>query len=98
VVDDVPFVQFAGGAGGVELDFPLVTAEQRLRAPVFRTFLAERALTARVSEGKNGEVFLDVDLPGDPVRVAQVAHDLLTGVWEVDPAAKLTFLGESLGD
>lgn len=98
VVNATPFLQFAGGAGGIEMDFPVITAEQRERAPAFRLFLKERGLTARVTEGKNGEVFLDVDLPGDPVRVAQLARDLLIDVWEIAPSAALTFLGEGVGD
>lgn len=97
VVDALPFVQFAGGAGGIEMDFPLVTDDQREREKAFRRFLVERGLTARVTEGDNGERFLDVDLPGDPSRVAQLARDVLTEVWEVGPSARLTFMGESVG-
>ena len=98
VVDAAPFVQFAGGAGGIEWDFPLVTDDQRERAKAFRSFLVARGLTARVTEGDNGERFLDVDFPGDPSRVAQIARDALTEIWGVEPSAMLTFMGESVGD
>jgi hypothetical protein len=37
-----------------------------------------------------------VDLPGDPNRVAQLGRDVLTEVWDVGPAARLKFMGESV--
>lgn len=97
VVGAEPFVQFGGGADGIEMEFPLITPEQRSRESALRRFLDEPGLKMRVTFGDNGAQFLDVDLPGEPNYVAQLARDVLTSVMGVEQSGALSFMGEGLG-
>jgi hypothetical protein len=97
VVGGEAFVQFAGGPGGVQWDFPVVTKDQRALEGAFRAYCGQHGLAIADRYDEGAQQYLDVDLPADASRIAQIVHDALTGIMGVDPSARLTFLGESVG-
>ena len=97
VVGGEEFVQFAGGPGGVQWDFPVVTKEQRAWVSGFQDYCRQFGLEPHERPDEGGQMYLDVDLPSDASRIAQIARDTLVSVMGVDPSARLTFMGEGVG-
>jgi hypothetical protein len=97
VVDAEPFVQFTGGAAGIEMDFPMITTAQRERKESLRRFFEARGLRTRATFGSNGGEFLDVDVLPDPARLTDITTTVLTDVFHVSRSAQLQFMGEGPG-
>lgn len=97
VVGGEEFVQFAGGPGGVQWDFPIVTKEQRVWEGAFRDYCKQHGLAPYERKDEGAQQYLDVDLPGDASRIAQIVHDVLINIMGVDASARLIFMGEGVG-
>jgi len=85
------FVQFSKYGKNIELDFPLVTDNQKILEPKFREVCKVHALEIRDSEGSDGSRFLDVDLPQGTEKRATIVKNILTDVFDVTERAKLKF-------
>jgi len=90
------FLQFNASKAAIELDFPLVTADQRAHEKAFRQFCRGPDLSLRESSGSDGSRFLDCDLPHDAHRAAEIARQALRALFGVADSAPLTFEGELL--
>jgi len=90
------FLQFSASSTGIELDFPLLTAEQQTYEKVFRQFCRGPDLSLRESSGSDGSRFLDCDMPRDAHRAAEIARQALRDLFGVADSARLTFEGDLL--
>lgn len=71
------FVQFTGGFKGVQMDFPLVTSEQKeFRSSVERV-AGSMNLSSVINIGTDGSEFLDFDLHGSPAEVSNLVETFL---------------------
>jgi hypothetical protein len=91
------FVQFSASDESVQMDFPLVTVAQQAREAAMRAFFEARDTPIMENHGSDGERFLDVELSGDPERIAEVTRDVLADVFDATPADRLHFDGHGLG-
>jgi hypothetical protein len=88
------FVQFTGGRGGVEMDFPLVEADQRMREPAIREFLQKRGLNIVEKRGSDGSRFLDVLIPPNPAELAEHTRLAFAEVFGIPNGATVEVMGE----
>ena len=93
-VDGEEFVQFTGGIGGVEMDFPLITEPQRAREAAIRRFITEHGHRVRVTFGSDGSQFLDIDLPADASMIAKLTERVFTDLFGLSSSITLRFTGE----
>jgi hypothetical protein len=90
------FLQFSADSTGIELDFPLVTAEQEKRELAIRRFCQGPDMSLRESSGSDGSRFLDCDLPRDARRAAEIARQALQDLFGVAESGRLLFQGDLL--
>jgi len=90
------FLQFSADSTGIELDFPLVTAEQQKREQAIRRFCQGPDRLLRESSGSDGSRFLDCDLPRDARRGAEIARQALKELFGVVESAGLILQGDLL--
>jgi len=90
------FLQFSASSAAIEVDFPLVTAEQQALEEAFRKFCRAPDMSLRESSGSDGSRFLDCDLPRDAHRAAEIAGQALRDLFGMDDSAGLTFEGDLL--
>jgi len=88
------FVQFSGGRGGVEMDFPLVEADQLAREQAIREFSKKRGLNVVENRGSDGSRFLDILLPPDPTKLAEYTKSAFAEVLEISSEATVEVMGE----
>jgi len=90
------FLQFSASSAAIELDFPLVTAEQQAHEKAIRQFCRGPDMSLRESSGSDGSRFLDCNLPRDAHRAAEIARQALRDLFGVADSARLTFAGDLL--
>jgi hypothetical protein len=96
-VQDTPhFLQFSAGPEAIELDYPLITAEQRKREGAFRRFCTGAGLTLRDTTGSDGSRFLDCDLPRDVGAAAATVRRALQDLFGASATTRLLFRGDRL--
>lgn len=88
------FIQFTGDQTGVQLDFPLVRARQKIMEPSFRETAKKLGVTVVESEGSDGSRFLDVNIEGSPSEVRQVSSAFLAKFFHVTDDSDLEFEAE----
>jgi len=97
VVDADPFLQFTGGPSGAQMDFPLITAAERARAPFIRRFFDGRKLHVRGTFGSDGAGFIDIDLPADAAFIAKIAGAAFDGFSVSEPLSNWSSWVNALG-
>ena len=90
------FIQFTGGSSGVEMDFPLVTPDQKAREPIIRAFCDRYHLRLRVSFGTDGSGFLDVDLAPDVGMISTVVRAAFAEIFDVREPMTVDYLSAGL--
>ena len=96
-LEDTPhFVQFSAGADVIELDYPIVTVEQRSREAAVRQFCTTAGHRLRETTGSNGARFLDCDLPRDATLAAAAVRQALEAVFGATATTRLLFGGDRL--
>jgi hypothetical protein len=90
------FLQFSASSEGIELDYPLVTEEQKKREGALRTVCSGAGLRLRESTGSDGTRFLDCDLPRDAKVAAAAVRRALELMFGASPDTQLLFGGDRL--
>ena len=90
------FLQFSADTNAIELDFPLVTADQKSREGSVRSFCQGAGFTLRESTGSDGTRFLDCDLPRDAKLAAPAVQRALRELFGVADSVQLLFEGDKL--
>ena len=90
------FFQFSTDSSAIELDFPLITADQKSREAGFRTVCQTLGFHLRESTGSDGSQFLDCALPRDVPRASVAVQRALRSVFGVADSTALDFEGDKL--
>jgi hypothetical protein len=90
------FLQFTASADAIEMDYPLVSDEQRQREDLLRTLCTAAGLRFRQTEGSDGTKFLDCDLPHDAARAAAIVRRALEELFGATSTTQLLFSGAGL--
>ena len=90
------FLQFTAGPETIQIDHPLITAEQVRREAALRTDFETAGLSPYESEGSDGSRFLDCDVPRDAAGAAILVRRLLESQFGVNPSTELRFIGNGL--
>ena len=90
------FLQFTANAGAIEMDYPLVSKEQRQREDVLRTFCTGAGLRLRQTQGSDGTQFLDCDLPHDIAPAAAIVRRALEELFGATSTTQFLFSGDGL--
>lgn len=90
------FVQYSGGTTGIQLDLPMVTRSHQDRETRIRAFLAGRGERVVERRGTDGARFLDVDLPADPERLAQLTAGIVCEVFGAPATVRLVIQSDGL--
>jgi hypothetical protein len=93
---DDAFLQFTAGPETIQIDHPLITANQIQREDALRRVLAAARLTPYEIRESDGSRFLDCDVPRDAVGAAILVRKLLESLFDVTAATELRFIGEGL--
>ena len=97
VVNSPDFIQFSAAPRVVQIDFPLVTPEQRAREGQIRAFFMARDLEIIENYGSDGTRFLDVDLRATAAGVASLTAQAFVELFGTPSDAALNFSGDGLG-
>jgi len=90
------FVQYSGGATGIQLDLPLITPHQQEREAAIHAFFAKQGERVIERRGTDGARFVDVDLPADPDRLARLTAGLVSEVFGASRIVKLVVQSDGL--
>ena len=85
------FVQFSRDGKNVEMDFPLVTPQQKALELKFRAVCKKQNLDIREVIGSDESLFLDADLPKATRDRANIVKNILTDVFDITESEKLKF-------
>jgi hypothetical protein len=84
------FIQFTGDAKSVQLDFPLVTDEQKSMETAFRSVAKELNLNT-VENRAGDEIFLDIDIKGTAAEISIIAKALIIKLFMVNQNTKIEY-------
>ena len=85
------FVQLTASAESAQLDFPMVTSDQRKYERKVKDFAAAEGLTIVENYGSDGSLFLDIEVEGTSQKVAAICSKMLRGVFGVSGSTDLIF-------
>jgi len=85
------FIQFSGDDKGVQLDFPLVTERQKEMEAQIRQSAKNQNLAIIENKGSDGSRFLDIDIDGNPFKIAEISKDLLKNIYGVNESSTLMY-------
>lgn len=85
------FVQFSREGSNVEIDFPLVTENQKSLESKFRKTCERQGLEIREVFGSDDTLFLDADLPPSTEERAKIIKNILIDVFDITESEKLQF-------
>jgi hypothetical protein len=85
------FVQFTGGFKYVQMDFPMVTSEQKAFRTSIESVADSMGLSSAINIGTDGSEFLDYDLHGSPSEISNVVETFITKLHGDDAMEKLRF-------
>ncbi len=85
------FTQLTKNKNGVQLDFPLVTDEQKSRKQDIIKIGEQLKLNLISNIGTNGVEFLDFGLEGDSEFLANAIEQVLTRLYKIDKNTDLEF-------
>jgi hypothetical protein len=87
------FLQFTAGPDAIQIDHPLITAEQIQREQALRRILEAAGLTPYETRGSDGSRFLDCDMPPHETEAAILVRGLPQSLFGVDSSSELRFFG-----
>jgi hypothetical protein len=85
------FVQFTGGVSGVQMDFPLVTSEQKSLQVSIESVGKEMALAAIINSGSDGSEFIDFNLEGSPSEITNIVENFMASLYGTNQTTQLEF-------
>lgn len=88
------FIQLIGLSAGVQLDFPLILARQKVMEQSFRETAKKQGLSVIEAEGSDGSQFLDIEIEGAPSEVSQIAAAFIAEFLDVTDDSDLEFKAE----
>lgn len=86
------FVQFNGGGYGVQMDFPLVTQEQKSMRASIEAVGKEMDLVAIINLGTDGSEFIDFDLDGSPSEISNIVESFMAKLYGTNESTQLEFV------
>ena len=75
------FFQLTASGESTQIDFPLITAEQKALSSAVKEVASRNALVVYETIGTGGSKFLDIDVNGNPSRVTEAVKILVNGVF-----------------
>jgi hypothetical protein len=85
------FLQLTGHAGGVQIDFPMVTPRQRSLEGKIRAVASREGLELVENYGSEGTLFLDINLNAELAEVTATCSKVLRQVFNVSGDVELFF-------
>ena len=86
------FVQFNGGASGVQMDFPLVTSDQKSLQVSIESVGKEMELEAIINLGSDGSQFIDFNLEGSPSEISNIVENFMAKLYGTNQSTQLEFI------
>lgn len=86
------FVQFNGGDYGVQMDFPLVTQEQKSMQGSIEGVGKEMELVPIISSGSDGSEFIDFYLDGSPSEISNIVESFMAKLYGINQSTQLEFV------
>ena len=93
---DDAFVQLSASPDEIQIDHPLITADQVAREDGLRKVITAAGLTPYETRGSEGSRFLDCDVPRDAARATIVVQRILESLFGSDSSTEVRFIGEGL--
>ena len=75
------FIQLTASDEGAQIDFPLVTDEQKALGSVVEEVAMKNALVVYETISTDGSKFLDIDVNGGPNQITETVQILVKGVF-----------------
>ena len=91
VTETNEFAQLSASEGKTQLDFPLITTEQKQRKSDIINICKELGLELTINTGTNGAEFLDYELQGTPEEISNIVVKVITKLFNVTPTTPLGF-------
>jgi hypothetical protein len=85
------FIQFTGDTKGVQLDFPLVTERQKSMEVAYKQVAKELNLAIVENRGSSGDNFLDINIKGTSVQIADISRIILEKMFKVNSSSKIEY-------
>lgn len=85
------FVQFNGSRKGVQMDFPLVTDEQKTRRDSILAAAKSLGLVHVLNKGSDGAEFIDFNLTDTAPAISKTIRDMLSQLYEANEATEFEF-------
>lgn len=85
------FVQFSGGHEGVQMDFPLVTDEQKTRKNSILAAGKDLGLVHIINKGTDGSKFIDFDLTDTSSGISKTIRGMLIALYEANETTPFEF-------
>lgn len=98
VTDTADFLQFTAANGILQMDYPLITDDQKSHAEQLSAACKALDLTPKRNTGTDGSEFLDCDISGTPSEMASIVQKVFETVFGVSKDQQLTFEGSGLAE
>ncbi len=85
------FIQFTGDTKGVQLNFPLITEEQKQHEAAFNNVSKKLNLKVIENKGSDGSRFLDIDINGNANEISNTIKSFIKNLFNVDQSTSLEF-------
>ena len=96
VTDSPDFLQFTAGDEILQMDYPLITDDQKRNARQLSSVCERLGLPSRKNTGTDGSEFLDFDITGTPEEMSLIVQKVFESVFGVSKDQQLTFKGNGL--
>ena len=90
------FLQFTAGEDTIQMDFPVITEQQKSKAEEIKNTCSSLGLTLEENAGSGGEKFYDWNLSGTPYEMSATIATVLKQTFGVNPQNQLIFQHDGL--
>ena len=87
------FLQFTAGDNTVQMDFPLITEQQKNKAEKIKATCSNLGLVLEENKGSEGSEFYDWNLTGSPDEMSKIISSVFTQAFEVKEDDSMEFAG-----